>query len=73
MAFLSWLLSSAHELPDIAQAMVKLGDAGTLAALYAELTGQPAGEAWPTFSAAVDGLAGGVRSDDPFDALAHAT
>ncbi|MGH2850872.1 MAG: hypothetical protein ACRDLP_09670 [Solirubrobacteraceae bacterium] len=73
MAFLSWLISSGHKLTEIARAMVKLGDAGTLAALYAELTGDAAGDAWPGFKAAVDALAGGVTSDDPFNALAQAT
>jgi hypothetical protein len=53
--------------------MVELGDEGTLAALYAKLTGQPADGAWTAFIDAVDGLAGGVTSDDPFDALAQAT
>src|SRR5215467_1692021 len=35
MAFLSWLLSQGHSLSQIAQAMVALGDSGTLSQLYA--------------------------------------
>jgi hypothetical protein len=73
MAFISWLISTGRKLAEIAQAMVKLGDAGTLAALYAEMTGHATGDAWPAFSAAVKGLPNGVTSDDPFNALAQAT
>ncbi len=72
MAFLSWRLFEHHTLPEIAQAMVRLGDAGTLAALYATLTGNPAQDAWSAFQAAVNGLAGGVINDDPFNGLASA-
>jgi hypothetical protein len=72
MAFLSWLLSQGHDLSQIAQAMVSLGDSGTLAGLYAQLTGQPAGDAWSTFLAAVQALPGGVTSDDPFNGFANA-
>jgi hypothetical protein len=67
MAFLSWLLSQGHTLPQIAQPMVALGDSGTLAQLYAQLTGKSAGTAWTAFRAAVQALPGGVTSDDPFD------
>ncbi len=70
MAFLSWLISQGHSLSQVAQTMVSLGDDGTLAELYARLTGNAATEAWSTFSSAVNGLPGGVTSDDPFDALA---
>lgn len=70
MAFLSWLLSQGHQLSQIAQTMVRLGDAGTLAELYAQLTGQPATSAWTTFLAAVKALPGGVTTDDPFNGLA---
>jgi hypothetical protein len=49
----------------IAPVMVSLGDGGTLAQLYASLTGDAAANAWPTFTAAVNGLSG-VNSDDPF-------
>ena len=73
MAFISWLISGGHKLPQIAQAMVALGDAGTLAALYAQLTGEAASGAWPAFSGALAALPGGVTSDDPFGALAPAT
>ena len=66
MAFLSWLQSLSYTLPEIAQALVTLGDGATLAGLYASLTGRPSADAWPTFSAAVQALAGGVTSDDPF-------
>ena len=66
MAFLSWLMSLGHSLGEIAQTMVSLGDSGTLAQLYASLTGDSASNAAPTFLAAVQALAGGVTSDDPF-------
>ena len=71
MAFLSWLMSKAfgYSLTQVTQAMVSDGDAGTLASLYSKLTANPAANAWPNFSAAVKGLAGGVQSDDPFNAL----
>ncbi|MFE9451905.1 hypothetical protein [Streptomyces sp. NPDC006739] len=69
MAFISWLASQGHQLPRIAQAMVALGDAGTLADLYADLTGQPKDEAWPEFELAIKGLTDGVTSDDPFGAF----
>lgn len=70
MAFLSWLLSQNHALSQIAQAMVSLGDPGTLAALYAQLTGDAATNAWPKFSAAVQALPNGVTNDDPFNGMA---
>jgi hypothetical protein len=69
MAFLSWVLSQGNSLADVAQAMVALGDGGTLAQLYGQLTGNPASSAWSSFTAAIDALPGGVTSDDPFDAL----
>jgi hypothetical protein len=69
MAFLSWLISQGHALNQIAPAMVKLGDSGTLAQLYGDLTSNPASQAWTAFEAAVKGLAKGVTSDDPFGAL----
>lgn len=72
MAFISWLLSQHHSLPKIAQAMVALGDAGTLAALYAQLSGQPSGNAWNGFRSAVRALPTGVGSDDPFNGFASA-
>jgi hypothetical protein len=66
MAFLSWLMSQGYGLDQIAQAMVALGDSGTLAQLYANLTGNAASAAWPAFQAAVQALPGGVTTDDPF-------
>jgi hypothetical protein len=72
MAFISWLISQGHKLPQIAQAMVKLGDAGTLAQLYAQVTGKAASTAWASFKAAVTALPGGVTNDDPFNALGAA-
>jgi len=72
MAFLSWLMSQGHNLNQIAPAMVSLGDSGTLAQLYAKLTGNAASKAWPTFKAAIAALPGGVTSDDPFNGMAHA-
>jgi hypothetical protein len=72
MAFLSWLLSHGHTLAAIAQAIVALGDGGTLAGLYAQLTGEAASAAWPAFIAAVQALPGGVQGDDPFGALGSA-
>lgn len=69
MAFLSWVLSQGHSLADVAQAMVALGDSGTLAQLYAQVTGNPATGAWSGFTAAIKTLPGGVTSDDPFNAL----
>jgi hypothetical protein len=56
MAFLSWLMSLGYGLDAIAQAMVGLGDSGTLAQLYAQLTGKAATDALPTFMAAVNAL-----------------
>jgi hypothetical protein len=66
MAFISWLLSQNITLNQIAQGMVSLGDSGTLAQLYANLTGNAASSAFPTFLAAVQALPGGVTNDDPF-------
>ncbi len=66
MAFLSWLLHQGYALNKIAQAMVSLGDSGTLAQLYANLTSSPASTAWRAFEAAVKALPNGVTSDDPF-------
>jgi hypothetical protein len=71
MAFLSWLMSQGHTLDAIAPAMVSLGDSGTLAHLYADLTGDATSKAWPKFRAAVRALHGGVTSDDPFAGAPH--
>jgi hypothetical protein len=70
MAFLSWLQSLGYALPQIAQAMVKLGDGGTLAGVYQALTGIAAVNAWTNFIAAVEALPFGVTSDDPFAEVA---
>jgi hypothetical protein len=72
MAFLSWLISQGHKLPEIAQAMVNLGDSGTLAHLYGQLTGNAPATAWDRFTAAVNAVPGGVTNDDPFNAIAAA-
>jgi hypothetical protein len=66
MAFLSWLMSQGHPLEAIAPAMVSLGDSGTLAQLYAKLSGDSAAKAWSKFVSAVRALPDGVTSDDPF-------
>jgi hypothetical protein len=66
MAFISWLLSQSFTLDKIAQTIVSLKDAGTLAQLYATLTSKPASQALPAYLAAVKALKGGVTSDDPF-------
>ena len=66
MAFLSWLMSQGQGLNQIAPAMVALGNQGTLAQLYANLTSDDPGNAWPAFLNAVQALPNGVTSDDPF-------
>ena len=71
MAFLSWLMSQSHSLGQIAPAMVSLGDAGTLAQLYANLTSDAATNAWPAFQTAVQALPNGVTNDDPFGGASH--
>ena len=50
--------------------MVNLGDAGTLAQLYANLTSDSAANAFPNFQNAIQNLPNGVTSDDPFGGLA---
>ncbi|HZC24763.1 MAG TPA: hypothetical protein VE866_15590 [Candidatus Binatia bacterium] len=72
MAFLSWLLSIGYALDKIAPAMVSRGDAGTLAQLYAKLTGDAGSNAWSKFKAAIKALPNGVTSDDPFHAFTAA-
>ncbi len=69
MAFLSWVLSQGHSLAEVAQAMVALGDSGTLAQLYGQVTGNQTASAWSGFTAAINALPSGVTSDDPFNAL----
>jgi hypothetical protein len=71
MAFLSWLMSQGHGLDQIAQEMVSLGDSGTLAQLYANLTSDTASNALPAFEAAIQNLRNGVTSDDPFGGAAQ--
>lgn len=71
MAFISWLMSMGFPLPHVAQFMVGLGDPGTLAALYAKLTTDPATDAWPAFQKAIAALPNGVQSDDPFGAMSQ--
>lgn len=73
MAFLSWLISQGFGLGKIAPAMVNLGDAGTLAQLFAQLTSDSAANAWPKFQTAVQSLPNGVTTDDPFGGLAQPT
>lgn len=67
MAFISWLLSEGASLMTIAKAMVKLGDAGTFAALYEEVGLGKATDAWGNFMSALNGKV--VSSDDPFNAI----
>lgn len=70
MAFISWLLSRGYALGVVAPALVALGASGTLAELYADLTGDAAANAYGAFVAAVQALPGGVVSDDPFGGAA---
>ncbi len=72
MAFISWLMGMGHPLSDIAPELASLGQNGTLAQVYAALTGDAAGNAWRNFTSAVNALAGGVTSDDPFGAAGQA-
>jgi len=72
VAFISWLISLGHGLETIAPAMVRLGDTGTLAQLYGNLTGDDPKHAWPRFQRAIKSLPDGVTDDDPFGAMAHA-
>ena len=71
MAFISWLLSKGYTLGHVAPAMVQLGDSGTLAQLYQDLTSDASSNAWNNFLAAVKALPNGVTSDDPFDGMAQ--
>jgi len=71
MAFLSWLMSQGFGLDAIAQQMVSLGDSGTLAQLYANLTSQASANAWPSFQSAVQALPNGVTTDDPFGGVSQ--
>jgi len=74
MAFLSWMISQGFGLEKIAPAMVNAGDSGTLADLYATLTGDSASNAWTNFQNAIQNLpqgSGSITSDDPFNGLAN--
>ncbi len=66
LAFISWLASQGFTVPQVAQAMVALGDNGTLANLYKKVTGSTAAP-WPLFLSAARALT--ITSDDPFGAL----
>jgi hypothetical protein len=68
MVFLSWLMSQGHGLGEIAQGLVSLGDSGTLAQLYANLTSDTASNAWPNFQAALQNVSP-ITNDDPFGAM----
>ncbi len=72
MAFLSWVMSLGYSLNRIAPAMVSLGDSGTFAQLYANLTSDSASNAWSKFQTAIQNLPNGVTSDDPFNAFTAA-
>jgi len=73
MGFISWMISQGYGLEKIAPGIVNLGNAGTLAQLYANLTGDAATNAWSNFQAAIQNLPTGVTSDDPFGGLAQPT
>lgn len=66
MAFISWLRSLDIPLPDITKAVVSLGDSGTLAQVYGEVTGDPVVKAWSQFLTACKALPNGIQNDDPF-------
>src|SRR5579871_5360719 len=72
MAFLSWLMSLGNSLNKIAPEMVSLGDSGTFAQLYANLTSDSASNAWSKFQTAIQNLPNGVTNDDPFNAFTAA-
>jgi hypothetical protein len=67
MAFLSWLMSQGYSLNDIAQGLVTLGDSGTLAQLYGNLTSDAPSNAWPNFQATIQSVVP-ITTDDPFGA-----
>src|SRR5579864_4893913 len=73
MAFLSWLMSQGYTLDKIAPAMVALGDSGTFAELYGNLTSDDPANAWPNFQNAINSLPNGVTNDDPFNGLGQPT
>lgn len=71
MAFISWLMSQGYSLSQIAPVMVSLGDGGTFAQLYANLTTDDAANAWTNFQNAINALPNGVTNDDPFNGLSQ--
>jgi len=73
MAFISWLISQGHTLEQIAPAMVNLGNGGTLAQIYGNLTSDDPGNAWNNFQNAIQNLPNGIQNDDPFGGLAQPT
>jgi hypothetical protein len=73
MAFISWLISQGYSLAQIAPAMVNLGDGGTFAQVYGNLTSDDPANAWPNFQTAINGLPNGVTGDDPFNGLSQAS
>jgi hypothetical protein len=73
MAFISWMISQGHSLSQIAPAMVNLGDGGTFAELYGNLTSDDPANAWPNFQDAINSLPNGVTNDDPFNGLGQPT
>jgi hypothetical protein len=62
-------MSQNYMLDTVAQGLVTLGAGGTLADLYAILSGNSAANAWPVFQSAISALPDGPNSDDPFGAL----
>jgi hypothetical protein len=71
MAFISWMISQGYGLSQIAPAMVNLGDGGTFAQLYGNLTSDDPANAWPNFQNAIHSLPNGVTNDDPFSGLSQ--
>lgn len=71
MAFISWLLSQGNSLSQITPAMVNLGDGGTFAQLYANLTSDDPANAWPNFQNAINNLPNGITNDDPFNGMSQ--
>lgn len=69
MAFISWLMSQNFSLTTIAQGLVQLGNNGTFAQLYGNLTGNNPNTAFMTFMGAINALNGQITSDDPFGAM----
>ena len=70
IVFISWLQSLGFALNQIAPAMVSLGEGGTFAQLYQQLTQKSASSAWADFMAAVNALPAPIGNDDPFAGVA---